>query len=759
MEVWDKREWLEKIKNAVCLMAVLLGLMLCLTEFMDRNVPVMVLICNAAGIALVLVLLEQVKSWRKYILAILALLCVLEFGGCYRELQQGFLGCLNQVTAMLNQYYNIEIKALPWNGKQELADYFFRMFLIGLGSLEGLVLYLAGKKRRCGPGLVLPVLLWSGIVLTGRRPSFAGVLLITVGAAVRNLDLKQPGAWKAFTGMGLLFTAAAVFAGSPKAERLIEEKHDPWQERQWQAEEAVWTYIQSFMPKEEKSGRVEKVRYGYQKPQRSGRVMFEITLSEYPKEPVYLRGFVGGIYKNGNWQAVPRDTFQEFMENAGYEAEDYAKWLMYRNYKRRFEAEVLGDRKPVNVHIKMAGNPRNYMLLPYDTNLPKEVEVWDDGTVSPSPQREYWYQSYLYDELQVENAAKDDTLFLLGAIKNSYSTQNEKWEAYQRYVDANYKAVPKGLEELEQFASDSAELKSVEMIPKLLAQQAAYSLNLEPLPEGEEFAEDFLFRQKKGYCVQFATAGTLLLRMYGIPSRYVSGYCIQPEDFRQNPDGRTYTAEVTDKRAHAWSEAFDSEKGFYPVEMTPPSVFEEEMPEAETQKQKKEEQPKQKTKTKTQKKQQVKKTQAPEQPGKFQWKTTAAAIALLVFLPPGGLVLRRRKIKKKRDRRMCQENRSQGALAVGAEVFGLLKAAGYPKKKSMTELEYARMLQEKIPLANPESWLQFMELLQKAAFSGRPLSEEEWHNTWELYQELKRIVESRQKKWQRFWWKYIRICG
>lgn len=95
---------------------------------------------------------------------------------------------------------------------------------------------------------------------------------------------------------------------------------------------------------------------------------------------------------------------------------------------------------------------------------------------------------------------------------------------------------------------------------ELLEALADYDLNTPAMEEGEDFAEHFL-KEGRGYCVHFATAGALLLRMQGVPARYVTGYVV-----RLDGAGR---GEVMDGDAHAWVEVYVDGCGWYPVEMTP----------------------------------------------------------------------------------------------------------------------------------------------------------------------------------------------
>ena len=46
-----------------------------------------------------------------------------------------------------------------------------------------------------------------------------------------------------------------------------------------------------------------------------------------------------------------------------------------------------------------------------------------------------------------------------------------------------------------------------------------------------------------------------MLRMKGIPARYVAGYAVLPMPFKLNEEGE-YEAVVTGASAHAWAEAY-----------------------------------------------------------------------------------------------------------------------------------------------------------------------------------------------------------
>jgi transglutaminase-like putative cysteine protease len=75
--------------------------------------------------------------------------------------------------------------------------------------------------------------------------------------------------------------------------------------------------------------------------------------------------------------------------------------------------------------------------------------------------------------------------------------------------------------------------------------------------------EEFLLRQRKGFCEQFAASYAALARVVGLPSRVAVGY--QPGTIGQ--DGLFH---VTNRNAHAWPEIWVEGAGWLPFEPTPP---------------------------------------------------------------------------------------------------------------------------------------------------------------------------------------------
>ena len=144
---------------------------------------------------------------------------------------------------------------------------------------------------------------------------------------------------------------------------------------------------------------------------------------------------------------------------------------------------------------------------------------------------------------------------------------------YEKKVQKKYRRVPDKIETaFEEIVQNQIIREDPENViwevAELLRREADYTWSPGKTPAGKDFAEYFFFENKKGYCTHFATTAVLLFRMKGIPARYVAGYSVEPEKFREQEDGK-YLAEATGEDAHAWAEIYVSGKGWIPAETTP----------------------------------------------------------------------------------------------------------------------------------------------------------------------------------------------
>lgn len=91
-----------------------------------------------------------------------------------------------------------------------------------------------------------------------------------------------------------------------------------------------------------------------------------------------------------------------------------------------------------------------------------------------------------------------------------------------------------------------------------------YKLYAEPVPQGKESVEYFLFELKEGHCEYFAAALTVLARCAGLPARVATGF--SPGNY----NALTRRIEVYEYHAHAWTQIFIANTGWLTFDAVPP---------------------------------------------------------------------------------------------------------------------------------------------------------------------------------------------
>lgn len=100
-------------------------------------------------------------------------------------------------------------------------------------------------------------------------------------------------------------------------------------------------------------------------------------------------------------------------------------------------------------------------------------------------------------------------------------------------------------------------------IKQYLISNYPYALELDDNAKYSDFVDHFLFEEKKGYCSYYASSLAILARINEIPSRYVEGYIVSPESYR---DGKYL---ITEDKAHAWTEVYIDDTGWLIIDPTP----------------------------------------------------------------------------------------------------------------------------------------------------------------------------------------------
>ncbi|MGN0968691.1 MAG: transglutaminaseTgpA domain-containing protein, partial [Oscillospiraceae bacterium] len=258
---------------------------------------------------------------------------------------------------------------------------------------------------------------------------------------------------------------------------------------------------------------------------------------------LYLRGAAYADYTGGSWEQLS-DEAQAELDEIGLDTSSY--FALARGAGAQIYSAAI-------THLDGSSRMAYY---PYQ---PADLSAISGGV-------RYAADSYL----RLEEPQGTYTV----EFSDSYLMLDD--EAYRQFVYEHYLNVP---EELADVLADVWEEEEI-LIPvssphaykialareiaDLLETTTEYDLQTPVTPEGEDFVAYFLTESHRGYCVHYASAAVMLLRMQGIPARYVSGYTVQVEDGE---------ARVPDSAAHAWVEIYLDGLGWYPVEATPAAAF------------------------------------------------------------------------------------------------------------------------------------------------------------------------------------------
>ncbi len=100
--------------------------------------------------------------------------------------------------------------------------------------------------------------------------------------------------------------------------------------------------------------------------------------------------------------------------------------------------------------------------------------------------------------------------------------------------------------------------EKIEAVTQYFHTNYTYSLGL-AIPPDQDPLTYFLEEASTGYCEYFASGAAILLRVAGVPTRYVTGFLVT----ERSEDGKSWVARNMD--AHAWVEAWDQENNTWVI--------------------------------------------------------------------------------------------------------------------------------------------------------------------------------------------------
>lgn len=269
------------------------------------------------------------------------------------------------------------------------------------------------------------------------------------------------------------------------------------------------------------------------------------VMSLQSKKPHYLRGNVRHIYTGDYWKDA-KEPWKPYLagEDLSIISEE-DRSLYYEKSK-----------------IKITNHSFSSTTL-FSPYKPTKINMTGDHNIIKSIDSTLVFKSGIYDsesyEVQVETPLPYGILVSLGVDR-----KKEELEPLDIYLQIPNEKITKRTRSLVKEIVKDAEtdFEKALAIETHLRNNFEYSLKVKAIPEDQEFIDYFLFEEEKGYCTYYATTMALMLRMEGIPSRYVEGYLAKD----LSKDG---VYEVKQSNAHTWVEGFIEPVGWMTFEATP----------------------------------------------------------------------------------------------------------------------------------------------------------------------------------------------
>lgn len=630
----------------------------CLITLLEISFPMRPLFYAGAVCGLVwTVFFSASKKWRYLLLFVY--LCVVGIF-VYQNMEMirdGFFYLANSFNKLVYNYYKVSL----WRFKtvwEEEACYgaFFALFLQPVGACLAQplfrgrgrflsVLLLAGASLfGLVVGLVpVPVFFIGSFFLALLQFSFGGMgaeYYVSNDKVRKEYGDGQKRRVKiafflcvvtVFTGF---FVSRAVDGEEYKINRELREKKQELQEGFARiAASPVWAEIADAFSgiislnkigKDAKIGKIGGLNSG--KFSRAEKISFDnvtalvVTLPEV-YQPVYLRGYTGASYTEDGWDGLSVEAAKEYAALA----QKYGMGSQEQGY--RMMDMVYHGTGPILMDFYSAGSGplitsgsmkveyitanRRYVYAPYYINplMQEGFQNEQDGHFfSASREKEYEY-SFLMPGMDflrsfgvlTEKAFNSKNKKVIGWQTNPESVMYRDFsEAYREFVYQYYTQVPeehKALKELLPGASTATVDGKIEAVLRYLSHYE-YTLTPGLMPPDADFVNYFLYENKKGYCVHFASSAVLMLRSLGVPARYAEGYYIAREEIEEGKvvcagtinerwEIRSYVGgyemgkkppstraamqkrvEVRDYAAHAWVEVYLENLGWIPLEVT-----------------------------------------------------------------------------------------------------------------------------------------------------------------------------------------------
>lgn len=450
---------------------------------------------------------------------------------------------ITQVLKLLSQYLTVQNKIILGDtlGTSATGLFVFISAILSAVFTISLIRY----KRILIPSLLSMVLLVPCFILVNTLPSLvclfiaiASLIALYISKNTRKFRPSQGGVIAAIS-FGIMLVVMTILLAFNPIEKY--ERFD-WQENLLQSIENSFNIDDGRKTSTEKN--LNEIKGSLEEKENLSDIS-PLTQTHTPVMTVtsavggniYLKGTAYADYRDNTWSIISDNNAARYPQN----------FVPF--------TATIGNNALTNTRVHML-NESKIAYVPYFLeSLPDNLNSVADVCVkNDTDKNEFNYSHYPF------------------YAENTYRYNNSSdAEEYKTFVYDTYLEIPRTTQiELRRIAEQEGFLDSeltasekIEMVKNYISNSKTYSLKTPKMPSGKDFATWFLNESDTGYCVHFATAGTLMLRTLGIPARYVTGYYATAY--------ANQTVTVTTDNAHAWVEYYSDTAGWIPLECTPSS--------------------------------------------------------------------------------------------------------------------------------------------------------------------------------------------
>lgn len=267
----------------------------------------------------------------------------------------------------------------------------------------------------------------------------------------------------------------------------------------------------------------------------------ELVMRVRASAPAMWRGLIFDTYDGISWSAPETET--EFQSGVPY------------YYPSEFRG--LGPRVPVTQTFYVEARQPNVIFSAAQPERVWHFDIVGVDELGAIRAEETLTEDSVYSVVSTRGAATP------GELRTANIESDGVPENLHRYLQVP-EALPGRVRDLALRVTAGADTTydKVKAVENYLEENYRYEIDSPVPPPGRDAVDHFLFDTDVGFCEQFASATTMMLRSLGIPARVVAGYT----PGTRNPFTGYY--EIRNSDAHAWVEVWFPRFGWYEFDPT-----------------------------------------------------------------------------------------------------------------------------------------------------------------------------------------------